>query len=208
MKKITGLFKDLPSRQYKRGQLILHQHDMPSSVYFVKTGYVKKYHINNDGKESILLVLSQGDIFPMVWSFTEREHNLSFFEAMTDCEVATMPRDQFRKAIARADVSGSFIKLFADRFSDLIQRLQVIEKSQAIDKVKQALNYLADVTGAEAEDGMVRLGLRITHQEIADMVGLTRETVSTQMKALQDDRVIVNHDKYLLVDINRLSQED
>ena len=82
MEDIQKFFVQKPLRNYSKGQVLLYQAEMTNSIFFIKSGFVKMYDINQNGDEKLLLVLGPGDMYPIVWTFRETEKLMYFYEAM------------------------------------------------------------------------------------------------------------------------------
>jgi CRP-like cAMP-binding protein len=90
---------------------------------------------------------------------------------------------------------------------ELVRRVRTIENKESKDKISSIMQYLAKIAGNEQKHGKFKIELKLTHQDIAGLAGVTRETASTQLKKLEQGKVIETRNGYLVVDTSRLNQD-
>lgn len=177
-----------------KGQILLYQHDKSDSIYLIKEGYVKVYDITARGEEKLLLILKPGDMYPEFWSLGGAQPLLYFYESLSDVELCSMPKTKLNKLISDDhSATKNILKYYMTRTRDLMSRLESIEGTNASYKVGHVLQYLVRVHGKDMGKLKSEIQLPITHQNIADMAGVTRETASIQIKMLADKKVILSN---------------
>lgn len=163
--------------RYERGQVVLSGEAEPEHVYLVKEGRVKVSTVSPDGKEQVLALLERGDLFgrlaPVGSCLPTR------VEAVEPSVVCTIPPGLFEEIIRRApDVGLQVIRVLARRLRDAEQEIADLSLRTVPSRLASLLHRLADAYGTEDAEG-VRLLLSFTHRDLAQMVGSTRETVTT-----------------------------
>jgi CRP/FNR family transcriptional regulator len=160
-------------------------------AYVIKSGVVKLYTINNAGEEQIVAFHVQGDIFPTPWIFGKSSTTLYYFEALTDCEVLTLPREAlYRELIATPELLKSTLDYFVTNYTGLLMRVTALEQSRAREKIMFTLYYLLFRYGRQNKAGRYVIDLGLTHNIIASLVGLTRETTTTELSKLKRQKVL------------------
>jgi CRP-like cAMP-binding protein len=205
MNQVKDFFSQGHTREYPDGQILLYQGEEARDVYYIQSGYVKVYDISVKGEEKVLLLLGPGDIFPLIWTFGESSSLHFFYETLNDVEITVIGRDLFMKEIEKDHAfTRELLQYFVNRTKDLMQRVESIEGTSALHKVGQVLNYLSTAHGEKARNNNIKVSPDVTHQLIAHMSGLTRETVSVQLKELVDGGAVKNSNQQLLVNTSKL----
>lgn len=181
----TRVIKDFPeatTRVYEPGQIILYEGDQPSHVKFIKRGAVKFFDTDHDGNEKILHIGGAGSIAPLFYPFEDKDAVDAFYGALCETEVILVPIDDFRhKLRTSTEYAYNVLRWYAEEMDHIVLRLKSLEKSNARQKVLGALLYLSDqhATKESAKKTWRRISFPVTQQMLADLTGLTRETVNS-----------------------------
>lgn len=199
---IRQLFPAAIVRRYKKNQIVCYQGDRPSNIYFVLSGHIRYYDIDDDGNEKILHINGPQNIFPMLYAFGISEEINAFYATIDEAELLAIPLSDFKK-VAESDIkfANSLTRWFLTEIEQLSYRINSFEKTDARNKILFALKYLATNYGSST-NGWQKLGFPVTQQFIADFTGLARETVSTTMGELERDKVIKTG-KQKIIEISR-----
>lgn len=205
MADLISVFDDAHVRKYPKGQILLYQGEKTSDVFSIRKGYVKVYDVTAQGSEKLMMILGPDDIFPLVWAFRGTESLHYFYETFDDAEVCVIPKAELLKSVKQShSFTLHLLEYFVDRTKELMSRIECIESTSAKHKVGQVLSYLATAHGKRIAKETYKVGFSITHQSIADMAGLARETASLQMKQLEKAKVLKTDKDFLLVHTDRL----
>lgn len=186
-----------PVRRYPKSSIILFQGEIPRYGFVVRTGYVKVYAIDNDGNEKVVGIYSADDIFPADWLLSETKAVMFYYETLEDSELLPVSKSD----CAESDhVNGLINKFLARETTSAMLRNLALQQSHADNKILYFFFYLAVRHGKERGPGLYSLGLPLTHQFIADNLGLTRETVATEISKLKKASVVVYKKKHYVVD--------
>ncbi len=167
-------------RGYPRGSVIVFEDDPGDALFIVRDGRVKVVLIGEDGREVILGILGVGDHFGEL-SLIDGQPRSAHVIAMEDSRLLVLRREDFRLRVQESPRVGWAL------MQELSMRLR--RADQQIGSL-----VLLDVNGRIARLLLARLsadesmakGKRLTHQQIAQMVGASRETVSRAMKDFQE----------------------
>lgn len=209
LRSLEQVFKNPTLRKYKKGHIILHQGDELVHTFYVKKGYVKMYSITDEGDQRILLIFPAGTAFPLLPNMTVPKFIINYFyEAMTDVELVMSGRIELAKFLEDDPEAAQLaLNYIIELSADAVRRISTIESKDAKHKLSRLLHYLIKVCGKEVKANHYRLGMKITHQDMADMTGLARETASIQIKKLEDERIITQQDGYMIIDQSLLPEE-
>lgn len=181
------------TKQYAKGQVIIHQGDEPAYAYVIKQGYVKLYEITADGSEKPILFDRQYDTFPIAWVFGHQKVAQYFYEALTDCEIHLVPRDEYMEFLRQnPEAMLALTSSLAQRYADNQVRILALEQLKAHDKIFHTLRFLAARFGSQsaANSNEWEVNIPLTQQDFANFVGLTRETTGIELKKLERAGVI------------------
>lgn len=205
--KLNTFFSKFKKYCYRKNEVILRAGDEPQGVYFIKSGYVKLTSISREGKELTLVLYKAGDFFPVVWTFFGGERGSIYsFEAITDTEILRSPRETFMNFItSHQDQFLHVTQNIITRFQSSLRRMEFLTFGNASAKLASVLLILAKDFGEEKEGG-VEMQIPLTHKDIANLVGVTRETVSLELKKF-DKKGWISYNKKLIILKNKESLE-
>lgn len=173
-------------KAFKKHAILLYQGEAPRTAFVLLKGTVKIYSINGAGEEQVVDFHTQHDMFPASWLFGKASTTLYYYEALTDCEVLAIPREELRqKMTSQRDYMRYTIDYYATNYVGALMRVTALEQSRARDKIMFTLYYLLFRYGREVRAGVFVIGLALTHAVIASLVGLTRETTTTELNRLK-----------------------
>ncbi len=184
---------------YAKNQVIIHGDDIPSGVFYIKSGFIKKYAILETGREQTLRIYKQGSYFPVIWAFTNIPNNY-FYQTVTPVELQRAPRDIFME----------FLKKNSEALFELMKRILISEQElftniaqelsgDSYHRVIAALVLSSKRFGGGLKQNKITIELPLTHQEIADLVSLTRETVSLAIGKLEKKKIISYSGRTLII---------
>ncbi len=186
---VNTLFKGSRRKQYPKNQLVQYQGDPLSEIFHIEKGYVKTYTILDSGDTRTIFILGPGDIFPIAFSTTLDWENYKlkyFYQCMTDIEVSTMSSAEFKKIIEKDPVKKNIYMTYMTASNNAIMnQLEAMKQKKAITRIIYMLPYLIRKMGRQVKPGAYQLKVKLTHQELADLSGVTRETTTTLVKKLE-----------------------
>ena len=205
MDMLAKFLTDYPLKEYKKGQVILCQDTTPKYCYVVSSGFVKAYTITASGDEKPIHFDGTYDIFPIAWAFGKAQTAEYYHQAYTDCQIYRVPREDFARFIRE---HPKLLHRFFNYLLDLCWGYQAhvtsLEQAKASDKIIYTLHYLTRRFGRKVARSRVRMLLPLTQQDLANFVGLTRETTGTQLKQLEKAGIIHYYQQRYIVYVDRL----
>ena len=190
LKKLNPFFSQYKPLQYKKGQVIIRPEDEIKYIYFIEKGYVKFYYLSEDGKEMTFLIYKPGYIFPLLFTFLGDTTTKYYFEAHTPVTLRRAPRETFTELIStNTFLLFSLSQEVVIRWQELLNRIELLKLGSAGQNVAYVLAFCAEQFGVK-NGHKVTIDLPLAHKDIASMVGLTRETVSLEMKKFEQMGII------------------
>ena len=168
-----------------RGEPAYNPGDRADRVYFVRSGRVKIVRTSPSGAESIVGIRTAGDVFGELTGAAEGVRSTSAV-AIEPVEADAVAAAAFRAALER---DPAVARAFA---RGVTRRLAAAEHELAELMGKSVAGRLVDVLGRLAaehgvpEDGAVRIGINLTHKDLADLIGTSRETLTKELSVLAD----------------------
>jgi CRP-like cAMP-binding protein len=189
---LSDLLNAYSLRKFKKGQTLLFQGEVPRYAYVVKTGTVKTYNISPLGEEQLVSLSSEYDILPEAWFLGEASVAYYFYEAFTDCTVYAIPREELAKKVSESpEFANHLLQRFMRLYVGASVHINALEQPRSRDKLVHLLHYLLMRFGKQApgKDEML-IDLRLTHQTLASMLGVTRETIATEIARLRREEIL------------------
>lgn len=181
-----------PTRSFKKGEIIIFQGEAPRSAYIVKSGIVKAYNLSVSGDEKPVAFYGTDSIFPDAWVYGKMASAIYYYEAFTqEVVLYTVDREELTGFIkGRPELLNQELERYLINQLGMSMRLNALQHSRASDKLLYTLHYLALSHGKQIAPQKVEITLDLTHQDFANLTGLTRETAATELNKLKRSRVI------------------
>jgi CRP/FNR family transcriptional regulator len=193
-------------QKFSRGEIILFEGEVPSCAYVIRKGIVKTYNLTSEGQEKPISFDIEMETFPVGWVFGKLRSTHYFYEAFTDCSVFCVPRDEFLDFLKKnTKLLYTYFDYFVSRYLNYQMRINALEQSKAADKVLHTIYFLCIRFGQELRKDVVKIQLPLTQQDLANFMGLTRETTGIELKRLEKAGVITYHRQNYIVKTDKLN---
>ncbi|GAC1420627.1 MAG: Crp/Fnr family transcriptional regulator [Candidatus Velthaea sp.] len=170
-----------------RGEAAYGPTDSSNRVYFVRSGRIKIVRSNAAGAEAIVGIRNTGDIFgELTWMDCARLRSTSAV-AIEPSTVDAIDADTLG-GLLRSDgtIARAFARGVARRLADAEQELTELAGKSVPGRLVDVLGRLAADHGVEEADGTLRIGINLTHKDLADLIGTSRETLTKELSVLAD----------------------
>jgi CRP/FNR family transcriptional regulator len=204
---IDNLMEVVTPATAKRKQLIYQPGDPADAVYWIKSGRVKISKLTEDGREIIVGMYQSGDVFGEM-AFVEDRPREYFAEALDDLTFLYVKRSQlFSIAKRKPGVIYRFARLIAERRREVETTMESLLYKGVRERLAGQLLKLSKEYGIDDTRGKL-LRIKITHKDLASLIGSSRETVSLTLGDLKRVGLIdVNNDRKIIIrDEKQLSQ--
>jgi CRP-like cAMP-binding protein/ActR/RegA family two-component response regulator len=190
---------------YKKKQVVFSEGSYPHEVFFIKTGKIKLYKTNADGKEYITDLLGPGDFMGHLAMLENSKHQESAM-VMEEAEITRLSRDDFSNLLhENRDVAAQFIKLLSNNIQEKEARLLQLAYSSVRQRVADALLLLRE---RYQEPGNADpFSMTITRDDLASIVGTATESLIRTLSDFKDERLVeVNGGRITLLDVDKLKR--
>jgi CRP/FNR family transcriptional regulator, cyclic AMP receptor protein len=187
MKRLTEFLDHYTVKTYKKGEIIIFQGEAPRCTYVVKKGVIKAYNLSVNGDEKPVGFYDIHDSFPGAWTYDKTPSAVYYYEAFSsEAQLYAVPRDEYVNFVrTNPDIMYSELQRYVVDHLASSMRLNALQHSRAGDKLIYTLHYLALSHGIRKGQHEVEITLTLTHQDFANLTGLTRETAATELNKLK-----------------------
>lgn len=182
------------NKAYPKNSIIINEGDDTNSMYVIEKGKVKVFLCNEDGKEVILKILGVGDYFGELAILDEAPRSASIM-TMEAAKFSVVSKAEFDQTL---DAHPSIARTLVVELTRTVRRLtENIRNLALMDVYGRVARTLLDMT--EEIDGQKIIDQKLTHQDIAKMIGSSREMVSRIMKDLQKGGYVTCESKRIII---------
>ena len=204
------LLSSLPEREMELLDQVSETHELrrrasiwtsgtlATSIYLLRSGIVKIFKVNDEGRELTLHFLTKDHLFGELSMVSSSPHDTAA-EAYEDTTLLTIPKDEFMRVMMRnAGLAVEMMRLVGDRRRQLENRVESLLFRSAHARLAGLFIDLAGPFGVRDSRGVI-INLKLTHKEIASLIGATRETVSFAILDMRRDGLILTEGKRVIV---------
>ncbi|MBR9727705.1 MULTISPECIES: cAMP-activated global transcriptional regulator CRP [Shewanella] len=184
--------------KYPAKSTLIHAGEDSDTLYYIVKGSVAVLIKDEEGKEMILSYLNQGDFIGELGLFEEQAERTAWVRAKQACEIAEISYKKFKQLIqVNPEILMKLSAQMAYRLQSTSQKVGDLAFLDVAGRIAQTLLHLAKQPDAMTHpDGMQ---IKITRQEIGQIVGCSRETVGRILKMLEEQSLIQAHGKTIVV---------
>ncbi len=191
-------------RRYPQGTAIFSEGDPSDSVYILKKGHAKLISLSEKGTQTILHILKPDDIFGELLLAQEKRPFTAI--AIEEVLATVIPRESFLVLLSSVStIALNFIGLLSKRLMKVEKELAEFGHTWSNNRLANVLLQLSEEHGMETSMGTL-IDLRLTHEDLANLIGTTRETVTTQINKFERMGVLRRRDRQLVVNKARLTK--
>jgi CRP/FNR family transcriptional regulator len=193
----------LEERRYLRGATIFRRNDPSDALYALEEGLVKLVARSDSGAGTILYLLRPVDIFgELLFSEDKRPFDAV---AVTDVLAAVLSRERFAGLLSSIPtIALNFIRILSRRLVNVEKGVSEFSHTWSYHRLARVLLQLCEEHGEEIPGGVL-IRLSLTHADLAEMIGTTRETVTYQMNRFKRMGLVAARGRRIVIDRNRLS---
>ncbi|MEM7782410.1 MAG: Crp/Fnr family transcriptional regulator [Planctomycetota bacterium] len=195
------------TRVMKKGETVYLPQDQADAVLLVAQGRVKVCHATPEGKQSIIGFIDSGEIFGEL-ALIGNEKRGEYVETTEKTTLVMMPKQALMQVIYKyPTLVLGVTKLIGMRRQRVERRLRNLLFRSNRERVIHLLLELSEKYGQRTEDG-ITLNIRLSHQEMACLIGSTRETVTVVLGQLQKENLLkISRRRVTIHDLERLAEE-
>jgi CRP/FNR family cyclic AMP-dependent transcriptional regulator len=176
VRRITSLCTE---KCFRRGVRIFREGESAASLYVLKKGMVKLVSLSDNGRETILHILKPDEVFGELLLSEEQRAFTAI--AIEDSLVTIISKESFVELLAAVPtVALNFILLLSKRLATMERELAEFSHTWSYHRLARVLLQMSEKYGEEVPNGTL-INVRLTHEDLANLIGTSRETVTTQL---------------------------
>lgn len=181
---------------YKRKQIIYKEGNHPTRLYYVQKGKIKTLKTNDDGKELIMALFSEGDFLGYTALLEETVYKETA-EAIEDSELAIIPKEEFEGLIHNNhEARHKFIKLLAKNITEKEEQLLGLAYNSLRKRVADALMTLQKKYHKESTGNF---SIHISREDLANIAGTATESLIRTLSDFKSEKLIEIKDGYIII---------
>ncbi len=191
------------NRHYSKRSNVFVQGQAREGIYFIKRGVIKIYKVNEDGAEQVIFYLHEGDLFPHA-GFFENTPYPATAEVAEEAELIFIPTGDFEQLLlAHPSIAIAVMKNMSQKIEHLQRKVQEFIAMDVNRRIISILVRLVEEHGQRTDcenKETIHLKLPITHQDIANMAGTSRETVNRLFNQLKKQEILRMNRREIIID--------
>ncbi len=185
-------------KHYDKRQPIFLPRDPSDRVFLLKKGRVKITRLSEEGKELILAVLDTGEIFGEMALF-DSDSRTSMAETLEDAYICEISKRDFEDLVKKKpELALRLTKLIGFRRRQLEMKIEDLIFKNVFARLAQVLLNLLKKYGVQRPEGQL-INLKLTHAELANLIGATRETTTLYLNQLRDEGILDFQQRKILI---------
>lgn len=185
-------------RHYARGDIVFQKDDPGEALFIVESGSVRIHVTGSQGTDLTLAVMNTGDFFGDM-SLLDGKPRSASASAVTDSSLIILDRDHFTELVRkRPDAALAVLARVTQRLRGSDQMASDLAFLDAAGRLARRLLEIAEQSGVRRPDGIL-LNVRITQEELANMIGVTRESVNRNLSEFRREGLIKNEGRKIVI---------
>ena len=186
------------TRTFSRGSVVIVAEDEGEAFFIIRKGRVKVNLLHEDGREVILSMLGKGDVFGELALLDGRPRSANVV-TLEETELIMLRRPEFLQLVnKKPGIIMGLLDELASRLRKTDHQISGLALLDATSRISRTLVRMAAEHGVETVEGVL-LEHKITHQQLANMSGTTRETVTRVLKRLESQGYITIRERQILI---------
>jgi len=181
-RELDGVLSLAVRKKLRARQVVLRKGDPAMQIYVIVAGRLKAITTGSDGRQAALSIMGPGEVFGEV-AVLDRQPRSATISALEPCELLIIQRNDFFRYLEKSpQVAIKLLEVLAGRLRRLSVRVEDSTFLELPGRLAKQLLRLADRYGKRSTSGSVRISLKLSQQELGDLVGVTRESVNKQLR--------------------------
>lgn len=206
---LTKVASITSEKSYSKKNIVFHEGDYGDALYVIKSGRIKIAKVALDGREKTLTILKGGDFFGEMAIFDDMPRSATAESMDNDVRLLSISKSDFeRLIIENPSIAIRIMKDLTRRIRQVNEQVQDLAFKDVHGRVASTLFNLLTAEKEVSKDLNKESlnSLKMTHQDLANMVGSSRETVTRALNRLQDEGIIsISHQQISILELDKLN---
>lgn len=188
----------------RKGEIIFREGGYPAGIFYITDGKVKKYKLDNDGKEQIIYVANTGELLGYHAILSESRYPDSA-AAIEESRIAFIPREDFLETLQQSEVlSRRLLKTLSHEFAVLANSLTLFARKSVRERLALQLIVIREKYKVNFQPGMP-VEINMSRDDLASLVGTARENVVRILTEFKEASILETRGRKIIVhDVNKL----
>jgi CRP/FNR family transcriptional regulator, cyclic AMP receptor protein len=194
-------------KRFEARDLVVQQTDPSGELFLIVEGHLKVVSAGLDGRDTALGIMGPGELIGEITLLDGGPRSASVV-ALERCELLVIRREPFLRLLESSPkIAIQLLRVLATRLRRLTERSEDLAFLRVGERLAKRIVGLADEYGAAQPDGSIRVMVKLSQQEIGELVNATRESVNKHIKAWEDDGLLAQEGGHLIMrDLERLRE--
>lgn len=204
---LIEIIEKMNHKRVNKNDVVFLEGEKAKTLYFLNVGKIKIYKYTKDGKEQILHILSEGDFFGELNLLKESKYRFNA-KAIEESKICTLSKENFKEILLyKPEIAIKILEIMGERLSALENLAQNLATNDIDARIAFLLKNLCDKYG-EISNNDIIINLPLTREDMANYVGVTRETISRKLKKFEEEGIIkiVGTKKIIIIDNEKLEE--
>jgi CRP-like cAMP-binding protein len=176
-------------QKYQKGEHVFKEGMIPSGIFFIHNGKVKKFKVDQTGREQIIYVANSGELIGYHAVLSEERYPDSA-AAIEVSQITFIPKDNFLEILTKSPLFAQrLLKALSHEYSVLANNISVFAQRSAIERLAIALIVIREKYKPETPEGM-EISIDISRNDLANIAGIATENVIRLLKELKAEGII------------------
>lgn len=204
---IVNYVKSFPVQEFSKDEILISSGEPNEKVYAIREGFMKVSALDDAGRQKLLWIAGRYDIVPVEQMFSKQPVNY-FYSGFTDGSAFVIDKERLLEYLKEEPkVMSEVAHGLSEHHDDLLMRMNALEQSDIRSKLLYVIHNLCNKFSSSDSVALHEIGLNLTHQDLADMIGSTREAVSLEMSKIRDDGLVDYSRSTFIVNMKEISEQ-
>jgi len=186
-------------KNFRKNEIILREENTNEFMYIILDGEGKAIQTTEKGKEILITMHQQGDFFGELSLIDGKTAPATIYATKNSTVALISKRDFYSLLYSRSRVLDNLLNILCARLRESLKKIQMLNFNNAAQRIKMLFLMLSENYGEKNATGVV-LKVKLIHQDIADMTGLSRETVTRVLDKWQrNGEIQILKDKHIVL---------
>ncbi|MES3707453.1 Crp/Fnr family transcriptional regulator [Pseudomonas putida] len=182
--------------QLKRGEYLFREGDTPDSLYLIERGIVKVSQTTTEGDYVTFFLRSDGESTGLTEAVLGRKR-LRHAQCLTDCAVHRLPSEIIGELMSEPAIAHGLLLKLSTSFLKMQENFTGLSRLSVASRLKSLLRHFAKVR----EDGLWDVALPITHEEISNVIGCSRQKTTELLSTWKREGLVqYSRDRFVVID--------
>jgi len=186
-------------RSCSRGEVVVYEGEPGESVFAIRRGTLKVSMSDGTGRVTTLGIMGPGEIFGEL-ALLDGQPRSATVTAMTNAKLLVLDRDGFFQLLESTPKAGiAVLGVLAQRIRRLSARSESVAGTRISRRLARQIELLGESHGVPGFGGRVRVGVKLTQQDLAELVGATRESVNKHLTAWEEEGLLTRDQGHIVI---------